>query len=168
LFEYSQQPYNNSGSAKCDPEFSLFWPYKIIDNPSSLTDTSPREKSLPILFDLNYFPKERASAFDRLRTEEVSLRLCDFRSVPERSLTACVAALSAARVRVALIDVTSADVATGPFSVMRAVSPDLQTIWYGYGLDRKPVKRISKIDPHVPSINPIWETGFSRFFAIIM
>jgi ribosomal protein S12 methylthiotransferase accessory factor len=59
---------------------------------------------------------------------------------------------------VVLIDVTSADVATGPFRVMRAVSPDLQPIWYGYGMDRAPVERLRKmkIASDIPPINPIW------------
>jgi len=52
-----------------------------------------------------------------------------------------------------LVDVTSADVATGPFSVMRAVSPDLQPIWYGYGLER--INKL-KVASDVPPINPIW------------
>ena len=104
-----------------------------------------------------YFPKERAAAFDRLRGEEtVSLR--ELMSVARRSLKDCVAELDAAGVRVALVDVTSADVATGPFSVMRAISPDLQTIWYGYGLERTPVERVRKlgIAVDIPPINPIW------------
>lgn len=100
-----------------------------------------------------YFPKERASAFDRLRSQEtISLR--ELKSVSTRSLEDCAAALDEARVRMALVDVTSADVATGPFSVMRAVSPDLQPIWYGYGLDR--IHHKLKIASNVPPINPIW------------
>jgi len=104
-----------------------------------------------------YFPKERAPSFDRLRSKEtVSLR--ELKSVAARSLQDCVAALNEAEVRVALVDVSSADVATGPFSVMRAVSPDLQPIWYGYGLERTPVERVRKlgIAADIPPINPIW------------
>lgn len=103
-----------------------------------------------------YFPRERASAFDRLRSNKESTRLSD-RKV-NRSLQDCVAALNDAGIRVALIDVTSADVATGPFRVVRAVSPDLQPIWYGYGMERSPVERIRnmKIASDVPPINPIW------------
>jgi len=100
-----------------------------------------------------YFPKERATAFDRLRSQEtVSLR--ELKSVAKRSLEDCATALDEAGVRVALVDVTSADVATGPFSVMRAVSPDLQPIWYGFGLDR--IHKKLKIVSDVPPINPIW------------
>ena len=99
------------------------------------------------------FPKERASAFDRLRSKNTTVNLRDLRSVGKRSLQDCSVALGAAGIRVALIDVTSADVATGPFSVMRAVSPDLQPIWYGYGLER--IHKL-KIASDVPPINPLW------------
>lgn len=100
-----------------------------------------------------YFPKDRASAFDRLHSKE-TVNLRDLKTVAERSLKDCAAALEEAGVRVALVDVTSADVATGPFSVMRAVSPDLQPIWYGYGLER--IHNKLKIASDVPPINPIW------------
>lgn len=93
-----------------------------------------------------YFPKERATAFDRLRSENTTVNLRDLRSHDMRSL-------EKAGVRVALVDVTSADVATGPFSVMRAVSPDLQPIWFGYGLER--IHKL-KVATDVPPINPIW------------
>jgi ribosomal protein S12 methylthiotransferase accessory factor len=100
-----------------------------------------------------YFPKERASAFDRLRSQD-TINLAELKSVTKRSLEDCAAALDEAGVRMALVDVTSADVATGPFSVMRAISPDLQPIWYGYGLDR--IHHKLKIASDVPPINPIW------------
>jgi ribosomal protein S12 methylthiotransferase accessory factor len=100
-----------------------------------------------------YFPKERATAFDRLRSDTTTVLLEDLKSVAERSLEDCAAALDEAGVRVAVVDVTSADVATGPFSVMRAVSPDLQPIWYGYGLER--INKL-KVARDVPPINPIW------------
>jgi ribosomal protein S12 methylthiotransferase accessory factor len=105
-----------------------------------------------------YFPQERASAFDRLRSNKQSIRLSDLKTTGTRSLQVCVDALEEAQVRVAIVDVTSADVATGPFRVMRAVSPDLQPIWYGYGLERTPVERIRrmKIAADIPPINPIW------------
>jgi hypothetical protein len=105
-----------------------------------------------------YFPADRASAFDSLRTGETSISLSDLDNVTNRSLNDCVSALKQAGVRVALIDVTSADVATGPFRVMRAVSTDLQPIWYGYGLERNPTERIRKlgIASNIPPINPIW------------
>ena len=100
-----------------------------------------------------YFPKERATAFDRLRSENTTVNLRDLESAARRSFQDCAAALDEAGVRVALVDVTSADVATGPFSVVRAVSPDLQPIWYGYGLER--IHKL-KVADDVPPINPIW------------
>ncbi len=100
-----------------------------------------------------YFPKERAAAFDRLRSDTTPVLFGDLKSVTNRSLQDCALALDQAAVRVALVDVTSADVATGPFSVMRAVSPDLQPIWYGYGLER--IHKL-QIASDVPPINPIW------------
>lgn len=107
-----------------------------------------------------YFPRERAAAFDRLRRGGgAPVRLRDLVDVaPTRSLAACASELEAAGVRVALVDVTSADVATGPFRVVRAVSPDLQPISYGYGLEREPVERIRIQNPDsaVPPIHPIW------------
>jgi ribosomal protein S12 methylthiotransferase accessory factor len=105
-----------------------------------------------------YFPRERAAAFDRLRSNKHTTLLTDLKTIGNRSLQACVSALNEEGVRVALIEVTSADVATGPFRVMRAVSPDLQPIWYGYGMDRAPVERLRKmkIASDIPPINPIW------------
>jgi ribosomal protein S12 methylthiotransferase accessory factor len=105
-----------------------------------------------------YFPPERARAFDRLRFGDTTISLRDLERPVNRSLHECVSALKQAGVRVVLIDVTAPDVATGPFHVMRAVSPDLQPIWYGYGLDRIPVGRIRDlgIAPDLPPINPIW------------
>ena len=105
-----------------------------------------------------YFPQERARAFGSLRASDTTISLIDLKRSVNRSLNECVSALKPAGVRVALIDVTSPDVATGPFHVVRAVSPDLQSIWYGHGLDRTPVARIRTlgIAPDLPPINPIW------------
>jgi thiazole/oxazole-forming peptide maturase SagD family component len=106
-----------------------------------------------------YFPADRAIAFDRLRSSETPHASSDLtQNPPERSLASCATKLAAAGVRVALVDVTSPDVATGPFRVVRAVSPDLQPIWYGYGLDRRPVDRIRALglSSEIPAICPIW------------
>jgi thiazole/oxazole-forming peptide maturase SagD family component len=106
-----------------------------------------------------YFPRDRAAAFDRLRGDGTGVRLDELkRETAPRSLTDCAAALGAAGVRVALVDVTAPDVATGPFRVVRAVSPDLQTISFGYGCDRLPVERIRRmgVAADVPPIHPIW------------
>lgn len=106
-----------------------------------------------------YFPAERAAAFERLRGRETPVALGDLADrASERSLASCASALHAAGIRVALVDVTAPDVATGPFRVVRAISPDLQPIWYGYGLDRRPVERIRArgLAAEIPEISPIW------------
>ena len=106
-----------------------------------------------------YFPRERAAAFDRLRHGATPVALRDLApGTLQRSLASCAAALAAANVRVAVVDVTSPDVATGPFRVVRAVSPDLQAISYGYGLDHPPVERIRirGIASQAPPIHPLW------------
>ena len=106
-----------------------------------------------------YFPRERATAFDRLRSNDAPLALRDLpEGVSNRSLASCASELNAAGVRVALVDITSADVATGPFAVVRAISPDLQPISYGYGLESQPVERIRirGLASEIPPIHPIW------------
>ena len=113
-----------------------------------------------------YFPSERVAAFDRLRSDGAPVAWRDFAAqVPNQSPSAFALganelrmALEAAGIRIALVDVTSADVATGPFRVVRAVSPDLQPISYGYGLDREPVNRLRMrgLASDAPPIHPIW------------
>ena len=77
-------------------------------------------------------------------------------STGARSLGACASRLEAGGVRVALVDVTAPDVMTGPFRVARAVSPDLQPISYGYGLERVPVARVRALVRPEAAIHPIW------------
>jgi len=92
-----------------------------------------------------YFPAERAAAFDRLRTNDAPASIRDVGQVG--NLRPIGNRPFAGALRVALVDVTSADVATGPFRVVRAVSPDLLPISYGYGLERAGSTR---------DIHPIW------------
>src|SRR5262249_50725110 len=103
-----------------------------------------------------YFPAERAVAFDFLRDGREAGVLADLRPGATRSLAAGARVLAAAEVRVALVDITSSDVT--PFRVMRAVSPDLQSISFGYGLDRLPVPRLAalSIPTSKDDIAPIW------------
>lgn len=103
-----------------------------------------------------YFPPERARAFDYLRDDSDACALADLPAGSERSLKGCVDALAASNIRVALLDVTSADVATAGFVVIRAVSPDLQPISFGYGLDRLPIPRLQALGAKVSDISPIW------------
>ena len=106
-----------------------------------------------------YFPPARATAFDGLRSNNDPILLSSLTTKHTmRSQAACASALSAAGVRVAIVDVTSADVAIGPFRVVRAVSSELQPISYGHGLARLPVERIRSVLPasEAPPIHPIW------------
>ena len=106
-----------------------------------------------------YFPRERATVFNRFRNSDAPIALRDFaKGAPERTLANCASELDAAGVRVALVDVTSADIATGPFRVFRAVSSNLQPISYGYGFERSLVERLRmlKVASKSPEIHPIW------------
>jgi ribosomal protein S12 methylthiotransferase accessory factor len=91
-----------------------------------------------------YFPQERAAAFDFLRSDE------------ETGLPDATPSLAEAALRVAVVDVTAPDVALGPFRVARALSPDLQPLSYGYGLDREPVARAGKPATEPPPVHPVW------------
>jgi ribosomal protein S12 methylthiotransferase accessory factor len=104
-----------------------------------------------------YFPADRACAFDPLRAGTDTVRLGDGPPSPATPRS-CARALDRAGVRVAVVDVTSADVAAGPFRVARAVSPDLQPLSFGHGLDRLPVPRLRALGeaPGRPDVHPIW------------
>ena len=119
----------------------------------------PRDVHDMIQHAVYYFPVERAAAFDRVRQGAAPVALRDLAAAaPQRSLASCAAALAATGIRVALVDVSSPDVATGPFRVVRAVSPDLQPISYGHGLDHPLVPRIRMPAgaPGAPAIHPLW------------
>ena len=106
-----------------------------------------------------YFPLSRSGMFDRIRGTATPVAMRDLpRTRPANPLQHCATALAASGIRVAIVDVTSADVATGPFRVARAVSPDLQPISFGYGMDRVPVARLKKlgIRAPIPPIQPVW------------
>ena len=106
-----------------------------------------------------YFPLHRSKMFDRIRGTAAPIAMRHLpRIEPAKPLQHCATALAAAGIRVAIVDVTSADVATGPFRVARAVSPDLQPISFGYGMDRVPVARLKRIGIRapVPPIQPVW------------
>jgi len=105
-----------------------------------------------------YFPPERASAFDYLRDDSIVCSLADLPNNLERSLTACSRDLANSGVRVALVDVTSGDIAASPFRVIRALSPDLQPISFGFGLNRLLVPHLTRLGLSLPEnrIVPIW------------
>ncbi|MFC7616037.1 YcaO-like family protein [Actinokineospora soli] len=105
-----------------------------------------------------YFRPDRVVAFDRLRCGGTT-RLGDLPGTGAPASTDDLAGvLGAAGIRVAVVDVTSADVATGPFRVVRAVSARLQPLSYGYGNDRTPVARLRHrlLPAHRRAVHPIW------------
>jgi thiazole/oxazole-forming peptide maturase SagD family component len=106
-----------------------------------------------------YFPHKRTDVFNRICGGAAPVALRDLpRSRPVQPLAHCASALSASGIRVIVVDVTATDVATGPFRVARAISPDLQPISFGYGTDRLPVERIRKMGlvTPIPPIQPVW------------
>ncbi len=105
-----------------------------------------------------YFLPDRARALDYLWHTSNTCSLADLPQGSERSLHALGSSLAAAGARVALVDVTSPDIAIHPLWVMRAVSPDLQPISFGYGLERLSVPRLAAIgDANDDNrIAPIW------------
>jgi ribosomal protein S12 methylthiotransferase accessory factor len=105
-----------------------------------------------------YFPAERARAFDHLRTTSDPLDFGDLPSGSARSLDACSEDLNTAQVRVALVDVTSPDISMTGFRVARAVSPDLQPLAFGFGLERQLTPRLLALGlRRGPSdVAPIW------------
>jgi ribosomal protein S12 methylthiotransferase accessory factor len=114
---------------------------RLMQSNAVTTPASPAGVKTMLDHAAYYFPAERARAFDRLRGNERP-------PLPRQS----------SDLRIAIVDVTSRDVATGPFRVARAVSPDLQAISYGHGLERAVVKRIRDMGlaADVPDIHPIW------------
>jgi ribosomal protein S12 methylthiotransferase accessory factor len=101
-----------------------------------------------------FFPPERCSPFDRL-----------FRSDPALSVQRSAigrpdvsATLRRRGIRVAVVDLTTPDVATGPFRVVRAVSPDLMALTFGGGLERLPPPRVAamQVTGSVPDLHPVW------------
>ena len=105
-----------------------------------------------------YFPRDRIDAFDAIRHGGPAIDLRDLRHSGDSSLAVLGAKLRDANVRVAIVDVTSADVRLGPLRVVRAVSPDLQPISYGHGLDRARVDRLRAMGERaeLPPISPVW------------
>ena len=107
---------------------------------------------------LYYFPKIARKLFAFLREPKARVRYADLPAGLDRSLEACGKRLHDGGVRVLLADVTSADLNLTPFKVMRAVSPDLQPISFGHGLDRALTRALAERAVPLPEawISPIW------------
>jgi thiazole/oxazole-forming peptide maturase SagD family component len=103
-----------------------------------------------------YFPLERASGFDFLLADSSEVRVADLPNRTDYSLPAIASALAQAAIRVALIDVTASGLMASPLRVVRALSPDLQPIHFGYGMDRLPVGRLGTVSIRPNDLTPIW------------
>jgi ribosomal protein S12 methylthiotransferase accessory factor len=102
---------------------------------------------------LYYVPVERLNAFDFLRVGETdSVVLSDLTEPDDVSLGALVGRLEDARLRIAAVDVTSPDVARGPFRVARALGENVQPIDFGYRFRRLNNPRLR--DLAISGINP--------------
>jgi ribosomal protein S12 methylthiotransferase accessory factor len=80
---------------------------------------------------LYYFPPSRASAFAFLG-KGASVRAADLQEPEDVSPRALVERLCRAGRRVAIVDLTSPDLAGTPFRVARALGPDFQQIHFGH------------------------------------
>jgi len=106
---------------------------------------------------LFYAPAERAVAFDWLRSTRHAVDVTELAEPTDLSLAECARRVEAAGVRVAVVDVTSPDVALGPFRVVRALAPGLQPLHIGAGFEHLANPRLKALasggvvlnsDPH--------------------
>jgi ribosomal protein S12 methylthiotransferase accessory factor len=100
---------------------------------------------------LYYIPPSRAGAFDFL-SRGGSVRAADLEEPSDPSLGELLRRVRAAGLRVAIVDVTSPDLAATPFRVERALGPDFQQIHFGHLLARLGNPRLLSMAPH--GINP--------------
>jgi ribosomal protein S12 methylthiotransferase accessory factor len=77
-----------------------------------------------------YFPPERAAAL-RFLGEGGTVRAAELAEPEAPPLEEVVARVRAAGLRIAVVDVTSPDLAATPFRVARAIGPDFQQIHFG-------------------------------------
>ncbi|HKH50047.1 MAG TPA: TOMM precursor leader peptide-binding protein [Thermoanaerobaculia bacterium] len=101
---------------------------------------------------LYYAPSERLAAFDFLRAGE-SVPIGDLPAGDPPTLEICAERLAAAGLRVAAVDVTSPDVALGPFRVARVLGTDMQPIHFGERYRRLANPRLEQVLAGRP-INP--------------
>ena len=104
---------------------------------------------------LFYVPVHRRGAFDFLRGgEKPPIPLAALPEPPAVSLAVCIERLRACGLRVAIADVTSPDVVTGPFRVVRALGGDVQPIHFGFAHRRLPCRRLVDMLPPGHDLNP--------------
>jgi len=103
---------------------------------------------------LYYAPPDRARAFDFLRGGSAPAPLESLVEPEAFSLDDCAQKLSQAGIRVAIADVTSPDVALGPFRVARALGTHMQPIDFGHRLRRLGNPRLQALLTDGPNPDP--------------
>jgi ribosomal protein S12 methylthiotransferase accessory factor len=105
---------------------------------------------------LYYVPPARRSAFDFLGRQAAAEPVGRLARLEEPLHASCVERLAAAGVRVAVVDVTSPDVAAAsPFRVARALGTDLLPIHFGYERRRLGNRRLrQRLGDHEPHPEP--------------
>jgi len=105
---------------------------------------------------LYYVPKSRVSCFDFMRKSgQEPVLLADLEAKVEPTVESCRASLEAGGFKIAVVDVTSPDVAQSPFRVARAVGLDVQPIHFGEHLRRLTNPRLVKLlDGRAPNPHP--------------
>jgi ribosomal protein S12 methylthiotransferase accessory factor len=106
---------------------------------------------------LYYVPPGRSAAAAFLDDGEAPVALGDLDEPAAPPGDACRAALAAAGIRVAIVDVTAPDVAASPFRVARALGAGVQPIHFGHGLERLANPRLhARLDgPVNPEPHPL-------------
>jgi ribosomal protein S12 methylthiotransferase accessory factor len=102
---------------------------------------------------LYYVPARRAAAFSFL-ADSPAMFAADLPAPRATSLDALVERLRAARLRIAIVDVTSADLAETPFRVARALGPGFQQIHFGHRHARLANPRLLSFCPLGPNPDP--------------
>ncbi|WP_437478930.1 TOMM precursor leader peptide-binding protein [Sorangium sp. So ce1014] len=98
-----------------------------------------------------YIPPSRAAAFDFLRRGG-TVTAAELEEPEEVSLSELARRVEAAGLRIAIVDVTSPDLAPTPFRVARALGPDFQQIHFGHERARLGNPRLRAMAPR--GINP--------------
>jgi ribosomal protein S12 methylthiotransferase accessory factor len=100
-----------------------------------------------------YFPPSRSGALAFLGAGG-SIALADLEEPADPSPAWMGERLRAARLRVAIVDLTSRDLDRTPFRVARAVGPGFQPIHFGHGVAHLGNPRLSAMAPEGPNPDP--------------
>ncbi|WP_437631039.1 TOMM precursor leader peptide-binding protein [Sorangium sp. So ce854] len=98
-----------------------------------------------------YVPPSRAAAFSFLRNGG-TVTASELEEPEEVTLSELARRVQAAGMRIAIVDVTSPDLAATPFRVARALGPDFQQIHFGHELARLGNPRLHAMAPR--GLNP--------------